>query len=497
MRYSILFITALVLVSGFIAYFGDLLGRKMGKKRLTLFNMRPRYTAIVVTTITGMLISTFVMATLVSVNAQFRKLLTEGEFIIAQNKRLSSANVGLESQNKLLVARGEELKREVAKRRREVDEARKATAKATRDMEKATRERDKAVAEVARLEKDIAARQRELKALQARTDAAESELKKQTRELKQVQSRLLTAQASLERAQSDLRTSLHRLTLVQTQLDQAEQTLEEQETALNEQRKQIEEQTAALVELGKKALLQENRAIEYQRQTSELRSSELAFRQGDEIMRGVISPRQSIFGIRGDLYSLLDAAGEKAKRMGAKEGSNGRAVSVVPRLSGSVGLSGDLESLCIDMIVRAISDSPEDMLVQVICERNTLGGEQVPVEVRLYRNTLLYRKGGLIAGTQMDGRTSEGRILLSIIDFLQKEVSQSALRAGIIPISNPDPRAALGQDPKSQVESLMAVVERVKSMNARVKVDIYACADIYAAGPLNMDNMRFGVTKVE
>jgi len=43
----------------------------------------------------------------------------------------------------------------------------------------------------------------------------------------------------------------------------------------------------------------------------------------------------------------------------------------------------------------------------------------------------------------------------------------------------------------------MAVVDQIKSKNARVNVEAYASADIFAAGPLDMTNMRFSVTKME
>ncbi len=46
-------------MSGLIAYLGDLVGRKVGKKRLTLFGLRPRYTSVIITVITGILIAAF------------------------------------------------------------------------------------------------------------------------------------------------------------------------------------------------------------------------------------------------------------------------------------------------------------------------------------------------------------------------------------------------------------------------------------------------------
>lgn len=51
-------IVVLVLTGGVIAFIGDRLGSKVGKKKLSLFGMRPRHTSILVTIITGILITT-------------------------------------------------------------------------------------------------------------------------------------------------------------------------------------------------------------------------------------------------------------------------------------------------------------------------------------------------------------------------------------------------------------------------------------------------------
>jgi len=88
-------------------------------------------------------------------------------------------------------------------------------------------------------------------------------------------------------------------------------------------------------------------------------------------------------------------------------------------------------------------------------------------------------------------------VLLALISFLQNEVSRAAIAAGIVPVANPDPRMSLGSDPRTQVEALMAVVDRIKMVNAKVNVEVYASADIYAAGPLNMTNMRFSISKAD
>ncbi len=59
---GIVLIIALVLVSGVIAYVGDIVGRRMGRKRLSLFGLRPRHTAIVISVFAGMLITVMTLS---------------------------------------------------------------------------------------------------------------------------------------------------------------------------------------------------------------------------------------------------------------------------------------------------------------------------------------------------------------------------------------------------------------------------------------------------
>lgn len=47
----------LIVMGGIIAFLGDRIGSKVGKKRMTLFGLRPKYTSVIVTIISGVLIS--------------------------------------------------------------------------------------------------------------------------------------------------------------------------------------------------------------------------------------------------------------------------------------------------------------------------------------------------------------------------------------------------------------------------------------------------------
>ncbi|MFN2461933.1 MAG: DUF3084 domain-containing protein, partial [Candidatus Velthaea sp.] len=47
----------ITLIAGFVAYIGDRVGHQVGRRRLTLFGLRPKYTSTIVAVGTGMLIA--------------------------------------------------------------------------------------------------------------------------------------------------------------------------------------------------------------------------------------------------------------------------------------------------------------------------------------------------------------------------------------------------------------------------------------------------------
>ena len=67
-----LFIFFLLLLGGLISTLGDVLGSKIGKARLSVFKLRPKKTAILITILTGSLISATSLSLMILVNRQLR-----------------------------------------------------------------------------------------------------------------------------------------------------------------------------------------------------------------------------------------------------------------------------------------------------------------------------------------------------------------------------------------------------------------------------------------
>ena len=73
--YGITLILVLAVVGGVIAFIGDRLGTRIGKRRLSIFGLRPRHTAVVVTVFTGVCITTVTFGVMAAVSENVRTAL--------------------------------------------------------------------------------------------------------------------------------------------------------------------------------------------------------------------------------------------------------------------------------------------------------------------------------------------------------------------------------------------------------------------------------------
>lgn len=78
---GIVLILAVLILGGVIATLGDRIGTKVGKARLSLFNMRPKKTAVLVTVITGVLIAASTLVVLLLASQGFREMVLKFDSI--------------------------------------------------------------------------------------------------------------------------------------------------------------------------------------------------------------------------------------------------------------------------------------------------------------------------------------------------------------------------------------------------------------------------------
>lgn len=89
--FLILFATGLL--GGGIAFFGNQLGRYIGRKKLSIFNLRPRYTSMLITIFTGMLVASLTLGLAMIFSEPIRiTLLSPKEYQIRESNLIQKIN---------------------------------------------------------------------------------------------------------------------------------------------------------------------------------------------------------------------------------------------------------------------------------------------------------------------------------------------------------------------------------------------------------------------
>lgn len=93
-----IYVLVLLVVSGIIAYLGDALGTLIGKRRLTVFGLRPRFTALLIAISTGILITLFTLTVAAILSDDVRIALFSVQQLNEERKSLASTKNKLESE---------------------------------------------------------------------------------------------------------------------------------------------------------------------------------------------------------------------------------------------------------------------------------------------------------------------------------------------------------------------------------------------------------------
>lgn len=429
---TIIVLAVFVLVCGFIAYFGDLLGRRMGKRRLTLFGLRPKYTAVFVTVITGMLIAIFTITVMALASENVRMLLIKGDTIISNLNRLREDYQNVSNSYQRAV--------ENLQRQQQISED------ATREAERAKQQSRILTIEMQRVKKSLA--------------ALKEELRKNQLALKTAESKLHETNAELESSRKELLARKHEIELQRLEIERLESLKDRLAERLDEE------------VIPRLIALRERRII---------------FRPGEEIARKVIERSKSKAAIRKDIEELLAEADQKARERGAAV-VNGSSIRILPKSvedsNGKIRFLQDRQT--INALVDNISNGVGSVVVLLVSVGNSLEGEQALVEfMPPFRNNLIYNKGDLVSSTIIDSRKSRGDILGDLISFLRLKVRGEAMKRGIIPQYDEEGQPMVGQI--DDWDKIFDLIDKIKASGGDVVVGAYAATDTWSAGPLLLD----------
>ena len=156
-------IIIMAIVGGLIAYIADKMGSKIGKKRMSVFGLRPKYTSILLTVLSGIMIS----------------VLTIGVMTMA-SESARTALFGMDKLQKELKALNQEKSQaegELSQAKEKVDKQNSLIQDLDKKIEESTRKNSEIEGKLAQVNESYNAAQNEVKALNESKEALNTEVK--------------------------------------------------------------------------------------------------------------------------------------------------------------------------------------------------------------------------------------------------------------------------------------------------------------------------------
>jgi uncharacterized protein (DUF3084 family) len=500
----LLFLILIVAMGGVIAFFADRLGRKLGKKRLSLFGLRPRHTAEALTVGAGVLIPLLTIVFLYTVSAEIRKWIQEGPNAIRQRDNLLGDLKKLDKQYQEKSALVAKLDKDVLDLRTSRDKVQGDLDKTKDELSKTLLQRDRVAAQASRLQGQLAALNRTLSERQRLYAEVKRSLADKTRQLAIAAKAKGQLDASLAKVQDDFRRLMEDVRqqgVRERELDREVQRLETERDRrqsdidqLKAEKKDLDirlEQAKAAVEQYQSDLADAAHELELKQQEKErlnvalgtnvtvTRTKRLLVPMGTELARVTLKPHETVASARAALQALISESRETAAQGG-----------IVPSVPGepAAGLrdlpDGENHRITVDeqtaAITKAVTNLPEESVLVAYALWNVFEGESVPLQVRPFRNPMVYKEGEVIAETRIDGRQTETDILKQINTFLLTAVRDRARKDRMIP------NGAEGSYGTISNEQMFPLVQELKDKNIRVRLQAVVKKDTRAADPLEL-----------
>lgn len=484
--FTLLFlILGLTVATCVIAYWSDNLGKKLGKKRVTLFGLRPRQTATLITMFSSVLIMLFTLATLLLVNEGLRHALLHYDEERAANTRLRDENTGLRSEQVTL-------KLQNAKAQTQVATAQKAATVANRQLQTATKtlEYEQKNLKAAKAQEKTARASEKL--AQGRAVAAGRRLASTERQLNGVEGNLKNARASLEylhlqlaTAQEDAKQAQQSARLAKSGAVSAKNHyLDETTKYLDETRKQLDKAASLQRQIG--GLEQQIATLDKQKTELELAKNQLrtlAFdaQLGEVFAELTILPRLNTSTIAEQVRALLNK-GEQTLKV---NNPNRTLRLVLPDDSTRLAPSD-----IIDALVRYLPTFTGPVSLRLTSTRNHAASETeihaalMPVSARQ-----IFSRNEIITSTIIEAKQSDARVFHQLLTLLNHG-EFIARERGVAPLLKGEELFYVADTTERVFETL----RRIQAANTTVTVRMIADADISAIDQLRV---RFEVVTPE
>jgi len=364
-------ILAVLILGAVIATLGDRIGTRVGKARLSLFKLRPRNTATLVTIITGILISASTLGVLFAASNQLRTGVFELGTI---QRRLRNTRTELEQARQ----QQGQIETELTKSRSDRESAKNQLAETNQSLKGAIAERSRAQAETARIQTALSLTQGRL----ANVSQQALRLRSEIGQLQAARDRVIAQREQEIRAR--------------------DQIIQQRETRL----KDLETQQEDLA-----------RSVQALQLTAQgLRIGNVVIQRG-QVLASIAIRTTNTATAKQAIDQLLRDANQTAIRF-VRPGTSERLVQIT---------SADVKQL-IEQI-----DDGQDYVVRIYSGANYLVGEKfIQVFADAVRNRVVFLAGDVVAGTSLNPSTVSDDEIQQRINQLLAAANFRARNLGIL-----------------------------------------------------------------
>jgi len=454
-------IVATLVLGGLIAALGDRLGSKVGKARLRLFKLRPKQTAVVVTVVTGTLISASTLAILFTLSKSLRQGLFELDDILAKRRLVTeelqkvkkekenierhlSSTLSQQTtvQNQLNIT-----KDKYQKANNQLSKLSKQSSTLNSEINNLTNERAELLEQKTGLDGQITKLQSQIDNKDLALQDKEKILKNQESQFKQIQQQKIKLQLDVDKKDQAI-SNLDREIL---QKNQDLQTKERRTKALEGEQTFLEREVQTLEQ--------------YYQNYQDLREKNIAILRGQVLAMGALKIVDSK-AVNNAINQLLNQANKNAISSVKSQASDSN-----ERL---VQITNDQ----VDQLAKQIGDGQEHV-IRILSGGNYVQGEK---EVRVFAdvapNKKIFNREEVIASVSLEKNSISDENFQKQVDSLLVAAQFKARKEGIV---------GKIQIEDGKVKTLIDFISSLSSLDPSPdQIKVIATENTYTIGPLKL-----------
>jgi uncharacterized protein (DUF3084 family) len=470
MSTGVIWIVAILFLGGVIATVGDRLGTRVGKARLSLFKLRPRTTATVVTIITGSIIAASTLGVLLAVDKRLRDGIFEiGRIQKELNRKREQLDVTqgqLEATNQQKIQVEQELAQARAEQKAQQIEAQKQQAAAQKRLE--------AINQSLR-----AALTRQIKT-QAQLNRTRGQLNQLTSQYQQAQARLNTVSQQARKLRVEIQQRQVELQKLIAQRNDLKAKIAQRDQEIAKLDREIQQRDRGIAERNLVIAQRENRLKALEKQQEYLEQEAQFLEQNlQELRRGNVALfRGQVLAARVVRIVQPSAARQAVEQL-LREANRNAIQLTQPGVEQVTEQVVQPSTAQVEQLIKQIDDG-RDYFVRIIAANNYVVGEKsVQVFTDAALNQLIFKAGDILAKINADPAAMTAGEVRQRVDMLLGAAKFSAQRAGIL--------GGTMQIADNRIQTLIRFLEQLQQYNQPVELRAIAAQNTYTSGPLRIE----------